>query len=337
MPEGEAMLKDVTSKAVAFPLIGASVLSAAFQRICAQEQSRPAVRSEMLVSAAWLDQHLNDRDLLVLYIGRDRSQFDSGHIPGSRFVRLDELVEQRRDSLNELPSVADLQATFESLGVGERSRIVLADDAGGLLAARAYFTLDYLGHGDQAALLDGGLKTWIAESRRTSKEEPAVTRAEFIPYLNPGILVSTAQMRQLSLSEGKGTPDYVLLDARPVAEHIGVVKSESIPQAGHISGSQSLYWKKLIRSDANPQLLDAKQLQEQFAHAGAAPGKSVVTYCRTGMQSSFTYFVARYLRYQAAMYDGSVYEWVRTVGNELVSSPPAERANTAHQPRHLAR
>ena len=119
------MFKDVASKAAALPLIGAAVLSAAFQRICAQEQSRPAVRSEMLVSTAWLEQHLKDNDLIVLYVGRDRSQFDSGHIPGSRFVRLDDLVEQHKDSLNELPSVADLQATFENLGVSDRSRVVL--------------------------------------------------------------------------------------------------------------------------------------------------------------------------------------------------------------------
>ncbi len=129
MPEKEPMLKDVTNKA-ALALIGAAVLGPAFQRICAQERSRPAVRSEMLVSTSWLEQHLNDRDLVVLYVGHDRGQFDSGHIPGSRFVRLDDLVEQHKDSLNELPPVADLQATFESLGVGDESRVVLTGDSG---------------------------------------------------------------------------------------------------------------------------------------------------------------------------------------------------------------
>ena len=330
------MLNNVTCKA-ALPLIGVAVLSAAIQRIDAQEQTRPTVRSEMLVSTAWLEQHLNDRDLLVLHIGRDRDKFDSGHIPGSRFVRLDDLVEQRKDSLNELPPIPDLQATFESLGVGERSRVVLTDDVGGVLAARAYFTLDYLGHGDRAALLDGGLKTWIAESRRTSKQEASVARAEFRLHVQPDILVSTAQMRQLSLGAATGAADYVLLDARPVAEYTGVVNSESISKAGHIAGSQSLYWKKLIRSDANPHLLDPEELQKQFAYSGAGPGKSVITYCRTGMQSSFTYFVARYLGYRAAMYDGSVYEWVRAAGNELVTSPAAVRASAAHQQPNLAR
>jgi len=330
MPEKEPMLKDVTNKA-ALALIGAAVLSPAFQRICAQERGRPTVRSEMLVSASWLEQHLNDRDLVVLYVGHDRGQFDSGHIPGSRFVQLDDLVEQHKDSLNELPPVEDLQATFESLGVGDQSRVVLTGDTGGVLAARAYFTLDYLGHGDHAALLDGGLETWIAESRRTSTEEGAAARAHFTPHLQPDILVSTAQMRDLSLGVNKGVSDHVLLDARPLAEFTGIVNSESVPKAGHIVGSQSLYCKKLIRSEANPQLLDPEQLQQQFMRAGAVPGKSVITYCRTGMQSSFTYFVAKYLGYRAAMYDGSVYEWVRAAGNELVKSPVPERASTAHQ------
>ena len=328
MPEKEEMLKDVTNKA-ALALIGAAILGPAFQRLYAQERSRPAVRSEMLVSTSWLEQHLNDRDLVVLYVGHDRGQFDSGHIPGSRFVRLDELVEQHKGSLNELPPVDDLKATFESLGVGDESRVVLTGDTAGVLAARAYFTLDYLGHGDHAALLDGGLEAWIAESRRTSKEETAVARAHFTPHLQPDILVSTAQMRELSLGVNKAVPDYVLLDARPETEYNGVVSSEGVPAAGHIAGSKSLYWKKLIHSAANPLLLDPEQLQQQFARAGAWPGKSVVTYCRTGMQSSFTYFVAKYLGYRAAMYDGSVYEWVHAANNELVTSP--ERVSATHQ------
>ena len=178
MPEKDAMLKDVRNKAV-LALIGAAVVSPSFQRICAQQRNRPALRSEMLVSTAWLEQHLNDRDLVVLYVSRDRGQFDSGHIPGSRFVRLDELVEQHKDSLNELPPISDLQATFESLGVSDESRVVLTGSAGGVLAARAYFTLDYLGHGDRAALLDGGMETWIAESRKTSRVEEHPVRAHF--------------------------------------------------------------------------------------------------------------------------------------------------------------
>ena len=289
------------------------------------------MRSQMLVSTSWLEQHLNDPNLVVLYVGRDRSRFELGHIPGSRFVLLDELVEQHKDSLNDLPPVADLQATFESLGVGDESRVVLTGDALGMLAARAYFTLDYLGHGDHVSLLDGGTERWIAESRETSKEESHPERAHFTPQVRPEILVSTAQMHDLSLQVSKGATNFALLDARPVAEYDGTVKSEAVSKAGHIAGAQSLYWKKLIRSDADPRLLPAEELHQQFLDAGAIHGRSVITYCRTGMQSSFAYFVAKYLGYDAAMYDGSVYEWVHAADNNLVASPSVESKSSAKQ------
>jgi thiosulfate/3-mercaptopyruvate sulfurtransferase len=319
----ESMLKGVASKA-ALALVSAAVLGPASHRTQAQQTSQPALRSEMLVSTSWLQQHLADTDLVVLYIGRDRSRFDAGHIPGSVFVRLDDLVEQRKNSLNDLPPVSDLQALFESLGVGDNSRIVLNGDGQGLLAARAYFTLDYLGHGGHAALLDGGTEEWLAESRTVSKEEAHPRRAHFTPQVQPEVLITTSQMRDLSRDVSGDRQKYALLDARPVAEYEGLVASEGVPKAGHIAGAHSLYWKKLIRSDADPQLLDSGDLQRQFLGAGAIAGTFVITYCRTGMQSSFTYFVAKYLGYRAAMYDGSVYEWVNAAGNDLVRSPTIE-------------
>jgi thiosulfate/3-mercaptopyruvate sulfurtransferase len=324
------MLKDVAQKA-ALAVIGVAVLSPGPSRVRGQESSWPAVQSQMLVSTSWLEHHLNDRNLVVLYVGRDRSQFEAGHIPGSRFVRLDDLVEQHKDSLNELPPVADLQATFESLGVGDQSRVVLTGDALGMFAARVYFTLDYLGHGDGVSLLDGGPERWMAESRETSKEEVHPERAHFTPHVRPEILVSTAQMRDLSLQVSRGDNNLVLLDARPVVEYSGALKSEAVPRAGHIAGAQSFYWKKLIRSDADPRLLPAEDLRHRFLSAGATHGRSVITYCRTGMQSSFAYFVAKYLGYDASMYDGSVYEWVHAAGNNLVVSPGVERTSTAQQ------
>ena len=330
--DGEVVLKSVTTRA-AIALIGGAVLGPALRGFESNNATAefPAVRTEMLIGTSWLQQHLADRDLVVLYVGQDQTRFDEGHVPGSRFVRLDELVEQHKDSLNELPPVADLQALFESLGVGDNTRVILMGDHGGVFAARAYFTLDYLGHGDHAALLDGGLEKWTAEARALSRDLVHPAPATFTLRLKPDILISTSEMRKLSgASLDNGGAPYVLLDARPVNEFGGVVNSEGLAKAGHISGSQSLYWRKLIRSDANPALLDPAELEQQFARAGLHAGQKVITYCRTGMQSSFTYFVAKYLGYKAAMYDGSVYEWVNA-GNDLVVSPPRPGSSPTRQ------
>lgn len=314
---------DVSSATV--PLIvammGAAVLSLPPTR--AQSPEPAHVRSEMLVSTSWLAEHLNDRDLVVLYVGRSRSGYDAGHIPGARFLPLDELVEQHKNSLNDLPSSAALQAVFESLGVGDHSRVVLCGEGGGLLAARAYFTLDYLGHADRVSLLDGGVEKWNMETRPLNRDAVHAMQARFTPRLNSDVLITTAQMRDITgRSIGGNSNDYVLLDARSPREFDGTVASEAVPKPGHLPGAHSLYWKVLLRSDADPSLLGSPELQRAFAQAGADSEKLVITYCRTGMQSSFTYFVAKYLGFRAAMYDGSVYEWVNSDGYDLVVSNP---------------
>jgi 3-mercaptopyruvate sulfurtransferase SseA len=43
--------------------------------------------------------------------------------------------------------------------------------------------------------------------------------------------------------------------------------------------------------------------------AGAQPSSIIVPYCEVGYQSSFGYFISRYLGYTARNYDGSVSEW----------------------------
>ena len=66
-------------------------------------------------------------------------------------------------------------------------------------------------------------------------------------------------------------------------------------------------------------LLGRDALEEVFRAAGAASGDLVVTYCRTGVQASFLYFVARYLGYDVRMYDGSFAEWSRLAGMPIES------------------
>ena len=68
---------------------------------------------------------------------------------------------------------------------------------------------------------------------------------------------------------------------------------------------------KNLESAANPVLQPEAELRRMYAALGATPQKKVVSYCRSGMQSSFDYFVAKYLGYEARMYDGSFFEWSR--------------------------
>lgn len=271
-------------------------------------QSASPVRSDMLVSTDWLATHLQDSNLIVLCLVDDERFYSSGHIPGARMIRLSEITTEHDGIPNELPTLVNLQRVFESVGVNNSSRIILYGERSGILAARAYFTLDYMGLANRAALLNGGIEKWRAENRQESTTTLPLRVGKLDVRAHPEIVVSLAQTTEYS----KSNEGALLMDARPKAEYIGEKLSEDVSKAGHIPHAVGLYWGDLLRGGSIPELKSPAELQDRFRASGAKPGKEVITYCRTGMQSSFSYFVAKYLGYRAKMYDGSFYEWSRS-------------------------
>ena len=113
-----------------------------------------------------------------------------------------------------------------------------------------------------------------------------------------------------------GDSTVALLDARPPADYAGTPGSS--PPSGHIPGARNIFWKS-TQAGTPPVLLDRATLEAMFRAAGVAPGDVVVTYCNTGVQASFLYFVARYLGHDVRMYDGSFAEWKQLAGMPIES------------------
>ena len=284
-----------------------------------QKEKAPSVRSEMIVSTVWLVAHLNDPKVVILHVARARAHYDEGHIPGARFAGWDEITATRDGVPNELAPVADLQKLFARLGVGDDARIVLYGDSSGLSAARAYFTLDYLGHGERAALLDGGLEKWKAERRAVSTDLVEPKMAPFTPRVRASAIVDHDVVRDLSWTATKlASPSVVLIDARPVEEYEGTKPGEGVPRGGHIPGAANVFWMQNVVSKENPALRSVAELRKVYEEAGALRGRTVVTYCRTGGQASHAYFTLKYLGYDVVMYDGSFFEWSNTEGAPVV-------------------
>jgi len=295
------MLRSLSTFLAILALIGGSVMTVSAD---AQE---PKVNASMLVSSDWLAQHLHDPNLVVLCVAADEA-FYARHIPGARWIPLDRLVSQGA-TLNAIPPIGQLKTLFEEVGLDRHSRIVLYGERLGMLAARAYVTLDYLGLADHAALLDGGIEKWRAEKRDESSEIPKVNATRLVLAPNPKMLVALDEMKSHA-SHG----DATLLDARPTAEFTGEKRSEDVPQSGHIRGAQGLYWVDLLTSREIPTLKPVPELLAAYTAAGAGPKREVITYCRTGMQASVDYFVAKYLGFPSRIYVPSFYEYSRSDG-----------------------
>jgi thiosulfate/3-mercaptopyruvate sulfurtransferase len=274
------------------------------------------VRSEMLVSTDWLAKHINDRDVFVIHTAADRKHYDDCHLPGARFLSSKDILTTRNGVANELPPVADLQKVFEQLGVGDAGRIVIYGENSGLLAARVYFTLDYLGHGDRAALLDGGIEKWKAEKLVVETQSVKPDPAKFTPRPRPQVIADLNAMRDLSWVAANVTDaNAAIVDARPEEQYIG----NQTQRSGHIPGAASVYWLTHLVSRENPAMKPSSELSKLYEAAGLKAAASVVTYCNTGMQASHTYFTLKYLGYDVMMYDGSFSEWSKAEGTPVAT------------------
>ena len=139
-----------------------------------------AAATVMLVSTEWLGAHLKDEGLVILHVG-SAQDYEKGHIPGARLIGLGDIsITGERGLRLELPPAAALEAAFGKVGISDTSRIVIYPGTDSVQAAtRVWFTLDYVGAGARASLLDGGLALWRAEGRPLSTETPRC-RAEEI-------------------------------------------------------------------------------------------------------------------------------------------------------------
>jgi thiosulfate/3-mercaptopyruvate sulfurtransferase len=256
------------------------------------------VHPEMIVSTQWLSEHLNDPKVVVLEVaaamGPERASYDAGHIPGARLLLHQDFLEGR-DA--ELPSPEKLKETFEKLGVSDDSRVVVYATDWYPMAARAYYTLDFMGHGDRTALLDGGMVQWKAEKRPLETTEPKVARGSFTPHVHPELLALMDDVKKISAQDQKSE---LLVDSRGEKRYVD----------GHIAGAINLYWGETVMDEnKKPVLLSPDKLKELFVSRGIKPGQKLVTYCEVGLQASHGYFIAKYLGYDAAMYDGSIHQW----------------------------
>lgn len=272
----------------------------------------------LLVSGAWLAQHLSDKGLLIFQIGDRASKpaYDEGHIPGAQFLNpFSELAAPHtEDALSlELPSLDSLKAVLERKGISNKSRIVLywAKEYFSP-TSRTLFTMEYAGLAGQVSILDGGLEVWKAEGRPVSTDVPTVASGSFTPQLHPEMVASAAYVRD-HLTD----PKTRIVDARDTVFYTGERPTRN--KNGHIAGAASIYFGSIV--DTTGHVLPLADLRTVFRTGGVQEGQSVVTYCHIGQQATFTWFGARLLGITARLYDGSFEDWAAHADYPVEASP----------------
>lgn len=278
-------------------------------------------RPEAIVPTAELAARLGDPDLRIFdcttYLryeeGTGRpyrvesglADWRAGHIPGSRFLDLqEELSEPDAPTRFMRLSPDATAAAFARAGVGEGTRVVLYSRGTPQWATRAWWLLRWIGF-DDAGVLDGGFDLWEAEGRPvTTDPAPAHPAGRLTARPRQGLFVDKAEMLA-AIGDGA----TCTLNALAPDLHSGANARYGRP--GRIPGSANVPAAALVDPETK-RIVAPDAALARFAAAGATPDKRVLNYCGGGIAATLDAFLQHQLGFEdVAVYDASMSEWAK--------------------------
>lgn len=264
-----------------------------------------------LVSADWLDLHLDDPDLRILDgswhlpgTGRNaQDEFMIQHIPGAIFFDIDKICDKDTSLPHMMPKPEEFISSVGKLGIGSGHQIVVYDSSGLFSAARVWWMFRYMGHSD-IAVLDGGLPAWLAENRKVTEEVVEQNRRHMFSRVQGYMIRDLEQVSRASNDKSE-----LIVDARPESRFQGQAP-EPRPnlRAGHIPGSVNIPYPSLLTKQGK--LKSKAELTKIFQSAGANLDQLVITSCGSGVTAAILSLALEIIGHpNHALYDGSWAEW----------------------------
>jgi thiosulfate/3-mercaptopyruvate sulfurtransferase len=268
-------------------------------------------RETALVTADWVEEHLDDPSIVLVEVDEDTTSYDKGHIRGA--IKLDwttDLQDQvRRDFVNK----EQFEALLSDRGVGNDHTVVLYGGNNNWFAAYAYWYFKLYGH-ENVQLIDGGRKKWELDSRPLSKDSVSRPATQYTAK-DPDLSIRAFRDEVVASIGSKN-----LIDVRSPDEFSGKILAPAhLPQemaqkGGHIPTAKNIPWSKAANEDGT--FKSDADLAALYEEQGYDESKPAIAYCRIGERSSHTWFVLRELlgKSDVKNYDGSWVEYGSLVG-----------------------
>ncbi|HEX5387843.1 MAG TPA: sulfurtransferase [Gemmatimonadales bacterium] len=289
----------------------------------AQEQAVPDVmpidrrgyaHPEVLVSTAWVAEHLSDPKVRLIESDEDVLLYETGHIPGA--VKVDWVADLNDPLQRDYVGRERLQALLRSKGVSRDTTIVLYGDKNNWWATYTFWVLRLFGL-ENLRLMDGGRLRWIQEGRPLTTDAPTYPPGDItVGERNDAGL--RAFREEVLAHMRAGRP---MVDVRSPEEyrgerlHMPDYPNEGTLRGGHIPGARSIPWGRAVSPETHT-FRPASELRTIYEQEnGLKRDADTVVYCRIGERSSHTWFALTYLLGfdRVRNYDGSWTEWGNAV------------------------
>jgi thiosulfate/3-mercaptopyruvate sulfurtransferase len=234
------------------------------------------------------------------------------HIPTAQYLDLNRDLSapvSAATGRHPLPEPGRLAARLAALGLGSSDQAVCYDESNGSFAARAWWLLRWLGH-PRTAVLDGGLKAWLADGGAVEAGEARARPVDAAASWPDSSADAAAIVTTPALLEALRDPARLLVDARAAERFQGRIEPID-PVAGHVPGAVNHPLSTNLREDGR--FLPPEELRRRWLErlAGRAPA-DVIAMCGSGVTACHNLLAMEHAGLGGAkLYAGSWSEWIR--------------------------
>ncbi len=262
-----------------------------------------------IVSSLWLQENLNNPDLIILDASQitnqagKKSEFENVKIKGARHFDLKNTFSDANSEFpNTLPSQEDFEKEARKLGIKNSSIIVIYDNLGIYTSPRVWWMFKAMGH-EAVAILDGGLPDWIEQGFETEqKSNVTIESGNFEANFQPDLVVDYSFVLSNIKKENS-----LLIDARSAGRFND---TEPDPRkglkSGHIENSINIPFESVLENGKFKPIAALNAVFEVLQNEN----RPLVFSCGSGITACIVMLAAEMvLHNKKAVYDGSWTEW----------------------------
>jgi len=233
------------------------------------------------------------------------------HLNGALFVDLNTQLSNIKDDVSvggrhPLPTINQFSKTLNSLGINEKSHVVIYDDKNGAnSAARFWWMLKAIGH-DKVQVLNGGLQEAERKGFPVNSELVEVKKTETYKFTEWKL----SQAGILDVENCSQNKNYVVIDVREEERYHGIMEPLDLI-AGHIPGAINIPYTTNL--DANGLFKTASELKNKYQTVfGNIKSDHIIVHCGSGVTACHTLLAIAYAGFNIPkLYVGSWSEWSR--------------------------
>lgn len=281
-----------------------------------------------MVSKEWLLARMYEPDVVIVDCRfwlndppAGRVRYNEAHIPRAIYLDLDKDLSaplSQHGGRHPMPEPEQMARTFGQAGLSQDDRIVIYDDNDGMVAARLWWMLTYLGH-TQVFLLEQGFSVWKEASFPVTADQPVVIPKTFEVRLQPELIATLDEVRDIAYqdpsTEVETAGPKVLIDSRERKRYLGLEEPIDT-KAGSIPNAFNYFWKEVLTEDGR--LKSTAALEEHFS--GLDKDQEIVVYCGSGVSACPNILALKQIGFKhVKLYPGSWSDWISYEENPVAT------------------